>query len=385
MGRFCEAFFGRRPAPVAPFVAAAYPTSDLARRARCLSGVALEEGRVSPQPTPAIAHFGFLTLRQFSMIAFTNAIEPLRMANYLAEETIYRWSVYSLDAEPVAASNGLTVAQTQRLDESDLPDILFVCGGVDVQHAVDDALTHFLRRLARKRIIIGALCTGSYALAKAGLLDGYRCAIHWENLSALRETFPQIVFTQDLFVVDRDRCTCTGGIAPLDLVLHLITPRIGKALAAGISDQFIVERVRDGKDRQHIPLAARLGGYHRSLAQAAALMEANIEEPLSLEELARMTEVSQRQLQRLFRRSLGLTPAQYYINLRLRRARELLLQTDMPIMSITVACGFRSPCHFSKSYRSVFGHSPSHERRAPEREAALAGRGNAPPRPLTNA
>ena len=318
-----------------------------------------------PSPRSSPAHFGFLTLRQFSMIAFTNAIEPLRMANHLSRENIYRWSVYSVDGAPVAASNGLTVAQTERLDEANLPDVLLVCGGIDVQHVVDDALLHLLRRIARKRIVIGALCTGSYALAKAGLLDGYRCAIHWENLSALRETFPRTVFTPDLFVVDRDRYTCTGGIAPLDLMLHLIAPRIGKTLTAGISDQFIVERVRDGKDRQRIPLPARLGGYHKSLTQAAALMEANIEEPLSLEELAQMTEVSQRQLQRLFRRNLGVTPAQYYVNMRLRRARELLLQTDMPIMNITVACGFRSPCHFSKSYRSVFGHSPSHERREP--------------------
>ena len=319
----------------------------------------------SPRSPPT--HFGFLTLRQFSMIAFTNAIEPLRMANYLSREEIYRWTVYSVDGMPVPASNGLTVAQTAPIDESDLPDILFVCGGIDVQHVVDESLLQLLRRIARKRIVIGALCTGSYALAKAGLLDDYRCAIHWENLSALRETFPRTVFTPDLFVVDRDRCTCTGGIAPLDLMLHLIAPRIGKTLTAGISDQFIVERVRDGKDRQRIPLPARLGGYHKSLTQAAALMEANIEEPLSLEELAQMTEVSQRQLQRLFRRNLGVTPAQYYVNMRLRRARELLLQTDLPIMNITVACGFRSPCHFSKSYRSVFGHSPSRERRDPDR------------------
>jgi AraC family transcriptional regulator, glycine betaine-responsive activator len=325
---------------------------------------------MSLQPGTSLAHFGFLTLRQFSMIAFTNAIEPLRMANYLAAKTIYRWTVYTLDGTPAAASNGLTVAPTSRLDESNLPDILFVCGGVDVQHAVDDSLIHGLRKIARKRIILGGLCTGSYALARAGLLDGYRCAIHWENLSALRETFPGTVFTPDLFVIDRDRCTCTGGIAPLDLMLHLMAPRVGKTLAAGISDQFIVERVRDGKDRQRIPLAARLGGFHRSLTQAAGLMEANIEEPLSLDELASMTEVSQRQLQRLFRRSLGVTPAQYYVKLRLRRARELLLQTDMPIMNITVACGFRSPCHFSKSYRSVFGHSPSQERRGLDREAA---------------
>lgn len=326
--------------------------------------------RSSAPPT----HFGFLTLRQFSMIAFTNAIEPLRMANYLAEESIYRWSVYTLDGRPAPASSGLTVAPTERIDEAALPDILFVCGGVDVQHAVDEPLLLALRRLARARIVLGGLCTGAYALARAGLLDGYRCAIHWENLSALRESFPQTVFAPELFVVDRNRCTCTGGIAPLDLMLHLITPRIGKALAAGISDQFILERVRDANDPQRIPLANRLGGYHKSLTQAAALMEANVEEPLSLEELSRMSEVSQRQLQRLFRRSLGLTPAQYYLNLRLRRARELLLQTDMPIMSITVACGFRSPAHFSKSYRALFGHSPSRQRRNPGREAAPGSR-----------
>ena len=316
-------------------------------------------------------HFGFLTLRRFSMIAFISAIEPLRMANHLAVEAIYRWSVYTLEGVPVPASNGLTVTQTQRLDEAALPDILLVCGGIDVQHAVDDTLIRALRRIARRRITLGALCTGAYALARAELLNGYRCAIHWENLASLRETFPKILFTPDLFVVDRDRCTCTGGIAPLDLMLHLITPRIGKALAAGISDQFIVERVRDGADPQRIPLAVRLGGLHQTLSQAAALMEANIEDPLSIDEIARMSSVSQRQLQRLFRRALRQTPAQYYVGLRLRRARELLLQTDMPIMGITLACGFRSPAHFSKTYRAVFGRLPSHERTGADCPASM--------------
>src|SRR6185437_7714536 len=205
-----------------------------------------------------LTRFGFLTLRHYSMIAFTNAIEPLRMANYLAGETIYRWSVYSQDGAPEEASNGLAVAPTSRIGDSPPLDILFVCGGIDVPHAVDERLIHLLRRLARERVILVALCTGAYALARAGLLDGYRCAIHWENLWGLRETFPGIVFTPDLFVVDRDRCTCTGGIA----------------------EQFIVERIRDSKDRQRIPIAARLGGCHPSITQAAALMEANIEEPL---------------------------------------------------------------------------------------------------------
>ncbi len=314
-------------------------------------------------PPSPFSHFGFLTLRRYSMIAFTNAVEPLRMANYLAERELYRWSVYSLDGEPVPASNGLTVSPTRRLDESALPDILFVCAGVEVTRSVDDELLRLLRRLAQRRVPLGGLCTGAYALAKAGLLEGYRCAIHWENLWALRETFPRVVFTPELFAIDRDRYTCTGGIAPLDLVLNLITPRIGRTMAAGILEEFIVARVRDSKDRQHIPLAARLGGAHPSIAQAAQLMESNIEEPLSLEELAQLAEVSQRQLQRLFRRNLGLTPAQYYATVRLRHARQLLQQTAMPVMDVTVACGFRSPCHFSRSYRALFGHPPSRERR----------------------
>ena len=322
----------------------------------------LQEQSVQADPA-SFSHFGFLTLRRFSMIAFTNAVEPLRMANYLSGHELYRWSVYSLDGEPVAASNGLRVSPTRRLDETELPDILFVCAGIEVARAVDDELLRMLRRLAHKGVPLGGLCTGAYALAKAGLLEGYRCAIHWENLWALRESFPRIVFMPELFAIDRDRYTCTGGIAPLDLVLNLITPRIGRTLAAGISEEFILARIRDSNDRQHIPLAARLGGGHPSIAQAAQLMEANIEEPLSLEELAQLAEVSQRQLQRLFRRTLGITPAQYYAGVRLRHARELLQQTAMPVMDITVACGFSSPCHFSRSYRAQFGHSPSQERR----------------------
>jgi transcriptional regulator GlxA family with amidase domain len=331
---------------------------------------------VRADSSPPLTHFGFLTLRRFSLIAFTNAVETLRMANYLARESLYRWSVYSLDGAAVEASNGLTVAPTSSLSEAELPQILLVCGGADMPSAVDERLIELLQRLGRRQLVLGSLCTGAYALARAGLLDGYRCAIHWENLWELSEAFPRVVFSPDLFVIDRDRCTCTGGIAPLELILHLITPRIGRTLAAGISEQFILERIRDNKDRQRIPLLAQIGGAHSSIAQAVTLMEANIEEPLPLEELARMTEISQRQLQRVFQRSFGLTPAQYYVGLRLRRARELLQQTALPITSIALSCGFRSPCHFSKSFRAAFGNSPSRERRPPAEPHPAA----APPR-----
>ena len=309
-----------------------------------------------------IKHVGFLTLNNFSMIAFSNAIEILRMANYLLGEEVYQWSVITVDGQPVSASNGLAFANTQKIDFNNMPDVLLVCGGVNVQNAVSADVIKLLTQASKYNIWLGGLCTGSYALAKAGLLDGYKCTIHWENMASLCELFPTIQFMEELFVIDRNRCTCAGGTAPLDLMLAFVAARFGKNLVAEISDQFMMVRARDSKDQQHIPVAARVGYSHKALVEVSALMEANIDEPLTLDELARLAGLSQRHLQRMFRHTLSMTPMHYYLNLRLRRARALLLQTEMSIMSVTVACGFQSSCHFSKSYRTLFGYSPSMER-----------------------
>lgn len=309
-----------------------------------------------------IRHVGFLTLNNFSMIAFTNALEILRMANYLLGEEAYQWSALTVDGQAVAASNGLAFAKTTMLDPAHMPDVLLVCGGVDIQHAVNANVIKLLTHASKHNMWLGGLCTGSYALAKAGLLDGYKCTIHWENMASLCELFPTIQFMEELFVIDRNRCTCAGGTAPLDLMLAFVAARFGKNLVAEISDQFMMVRARDSKDQQHIPVAARVGYSHKALVEVSALMEANIEEPLSLDELARLAGLSQRHLQRMFRHTLRMTPMHYYLNLRLRRARALLLQTEMSVMSVTVACGFQSSCHFSKSYRTLFGYSPSIER-----------------------
>jgi transcriptional regulator GlxA family with amidase domain len=296
------------------------------------------------------------------MIALTSAVEPLRMANRLCQQEIYSWTIASLDGPPVASSNGLALAPTVALERCDALDVVFVCGGIDVQEAVTAPLLAALRRLAQHRVPLGALCTGGYALARAGLLDDCRAAIHWENMSALREEFPRIHFTDQLFAIDRERYTCSGGIAPLDLMLNMIGGDLGPALAARISEQFILDRIRNDQDRQHIPLQAQVGVFHERLIQAAALMEEHIEEPLSLDQLAAASGVSRRQIERLFKRHVGQVPTQYYLGLRLRRARELLLQTSMSITEITTACGFQSPPHFSKCYRNAFGHPPSAER-----------------------
>nr|WP_240702501.1 GlxA family transcriptional regulator [Trinickia terrae] len=317
----------------------------------------------SPLPPPA--HFGLLTLPNFSMIAFTSAIEVLRMTNYVARAEHYRWSVISADGVPVHASNGITLKPTQSIEEAGVPDVLIVCGGVRIRDAVGTPVQDLLTDLAQRGVPLGGVCTGAYALMSAGLLDGYRCAVHWENLPALHAEFPRVRFTEELFIIDRDRLTCTGGTAPLDMMLNLVGNRLGQNLAAQVSEQFILARIRGESDQQPIPVDARVGFTRAELIEAVRLMEANIEEPLSLDELAHLVQLSQRHLQRMFKVYLNISPTHYYLTLRLRRARELLRTTDASIARVTTDCGFHSPCHFSKAYRALFGHAPSLERRGP--------------------
>ena len=311
--------------------------------------------------------FVFLTLPNYSLIALSTAVEALRMANRVTQEDVFHWAIASLDGSPQRASSGLSISPTQLIETVGAVDIVFVCGGVDVEQAVTLELLSVLRRLAQRHVALGSLCTGGYALAKAGLLDKYKAVIHWENMSALQEQFPRVIFSDQLFAIDRDRYTCSGGIAPLDLMLNIIKDQLGRDIAPMISEQFILDRIRNDQDRQHVPLQARVGLFHENLIEAAALMESNIEEPLSLDEIAALVGVSRRQIERLFKRYVGEVPTKYYLDMRLRRARILLLQTAMSIMDIAVACGFQSPPHFSKCYRNLFGHTPSAERQLSRR------------------
>lgn len=324
--------------------------------------------------SPAVLRKGkyaFLTLANYSLIAVANALEPLRMANRLMGKDVYEWSVVTLDGQPSESSSGLKLTPATPLDKLGPVDILFVCGGINIREAVSPALVTALRRLAERRLSLGALCTGGYALAKAGLLDNFRATIHWENLSALREEFPRVLISDQLFTIDRNRFTCSGGTAPLDLMLNLIEGKLGPRISQRVSEQFIVDRVRKDRDRQYVPLRARVGVSHRGLIRVAQIMEENIEKPLSLERIAKATGLSRRQIERLFKRDLNCVPKRYYLEMRLRRARQLLLQTSMPIMDITAACGFQSPPHFSKCYRSQYGYPPSAERKIGEARAAV--------------
>jgi transcriptional regulator GlxA family with amidase domain len=315
-----------------------------------------------PSKLRAIRRIGFLTLNEYTMIALSSAIEVLRMANRLSGQDHYSWTILSVDGKPTSCSNGLSFADAKTYDDAGDLDMVLVCGGTHVERYVNERLVNLLRRISHDGVVLGSLCTGAYALVKSGLLDGYKCTVHWENMAGLREFHPRVQFQEELFVIDRDRITCTGGIAPADLMLSIVKSAFGKTLVADISNQFILERVRDGFDRQHIPMAARLGYNNSALVDIAALMEANFEEPLTAVELAKLAGLSLRQVQRMFQVSLETTPTKYYLQLRLRRARELLVQSQMSITQIAISCGFQSTCHFSKSYRALYGRTPRSER-----------------------
>ncbi len=308
---------------------------------------------------------GFVMIPKFSMIAFAGAIETLRLANRTSERHLYRYQVFSPDGGPVSASNGIEITPDGGLDEASPLDTIIVCSGIDVQRFRSKAVDSYLRRMARKNAAIGAVCTGSYILARAGLLDGYRCTIHWENLAGFIEEFPRIEIANELFEIDRNRFTCSGGTAAIDLMLNLIGRQHGHTLAAAIADQCMHDRIRDRHDRQRMSLPARLGVRHPKLLAVIELMEQNLEEPLTRTQLAQSAGLSTRQLERLFRKYLVRSPARYYLELRLDRARLLLLQTNMSVIDVALACGFVSASHFSKCYRDFFGRTPRKERGVP--------------------
>ena len=305
---------------------------------------------------------GFLLVPNFSMIAFSAAIEPLRVANRVAGEALFEWVIASANNAAVIASNGVQVDVTSAVETLSECRLVFICGGIDIQEHVDQSVFAVTRRLDRQGAVVGAICTGTYVLASAGLLNETRCTIHWENIDGLAEEFPHLEITNELFEIHDNYITCSGGTASLDMMLYLISQIYGQAIAAQVSDQFIHDRIRDPSDRQRMELRSRLGVSHPKLLTVVGLMEANLEEPLSQTGLALEAALSTRQLERLFRKYLSTTPTRYYLNLRLARARQLLRQTSLSILSVALACGFVSASHFSKCYRETYGKTPRAER-----------------------
>mgnify|MGYP001405837830 CR=1 FL=1 len=304
----------------------------------------------------------FLLVPRFSMIAFASALEPLRLANRTAGRPLYSWTLHSADGAAVRASSDIEIGVNGDYGAVKSTDLAVVCAGIDVETHAHRELISALRRLASFGARLGAVCTGTYVLAKAGLLNGYQSTIHWENHPSLITEFPSLEVTLELFEIDRNRLTCAGGTAAADMMLSMISRDHGPALAAEVADQLIHHRIREADERQRMDLRLRLGVAHPKLLAVVARMEEAIEQPRSCAELADEACVSTRQLERLFARYLGMSPTRYYLTLRLERARQLLRQTSQPVLSVAMSCGFVSASHFSKSYNERFGHTPTAER-----------------------
>lgn len=314
------------------------------------------------QPIKTPQQVAFLLIPDFSMMAFTSSVEPLRAANREADKELYAWTTLSADGGEVVASNGIVLKPGGSVHEERSVDTLFVCGGLRASRFRDERTFGRLRALARTGVAMGGVCTGPLVLARADLLRGYRCTIHWENVSAFVEMYPQLNITATLYEIDRDRYTCSGGTAPLDMMINSIALDHGQDLAVRVSEMMLHHVMRHPHDTQRLSVQHRTGISHAKLLGAIAHMEAYLENPVDVPGIAEASGLSKRQLERLFRDKLGKTPSRYYLELRLDRARLLLRQTEMPILQVAVASGFHSASYFARCYRSQFGRSPKEER-----------------------
>lgn len=314
-------------------------------------------------PSSAPTHFVFLLMEDYTHLAFSCAIEPLRIANLVSGEELYRWTLISPDGRTARCSHGSTVSVQAGLEPLHRDDFLMVISGLNVQDHISPDILKFLRRCRAHGTQIGALCSGAYVLAQTGFLDGEDAAIHWAYHELFAEKFPAIKLKKSVFVADARHVTASGGAAAADLMLHLISRDHGRDLAIEVADQMVYNAVREGDAEQRLSLQSRHNLRNGHLIRAIRLIEASIETPLSPTEVAAHLGISTRQLERLFMRYMKTTPKRFIMEMRLQRARILIQQTDDSISEIAMACGFNSTSHFSKVYRAQYGSTPIGDRR----------------------
>lgn len=295
------------------------------------------------------------------MIPFSCVVDSLRTANRLSESTLYEWYYYAPDNTPVSASCGITVPTEPLSKASDL-ETLVVCGPNTAQNFNDSNTLKILQNLDKQKVNLGSVSSGSFVLAKAGLLDQCRCTIHWENIPVFKELYPHLDVAFTLYEINHRRFTCSGGTAALDMMLKLIENQYGRPLAQGISQQFQHDRIRTDIDSQQMADRIDLAMSAPKLIDVINLMESNIENPLALPAIAERCHLSLRQIERLFHKYRSVTPSQYYLSIRLSHAKQLLLNTNRSVIDISIATGFETQSYFTACYRKYFGSSPRSHR-----------------------
>ena len=314
-----------------------------------------------------VVRFGFFIPSNFSLIALGSAVDPLRIANMVAGKGIFEYTVIG-DCAGVRSSDGIVVMPELDVGVDCNVDAMFVVGPNPVPPALPAGLMDWFHKLSRDRVSFGGIDTGSYFLARSGMLRGYRCTIHWEDRDILTESFEDVVVSNRVFEIDRDRYTCSGGIAPLYMMCELIEMYAGiKSLGKRVLELLIASRTAvDALQPSAIEFYS--GAQIEKLNEALRLMRSNTEDPLDVPEIASIVGVSVRQLQRYFREKFGKSMSRIYLELRLQRARMLVSRTGLEIEEIAARTGFKSQSHFTFRYHELFGRAPSVERRALKRD-----------------
>jgi transcriptional regulator GlxA family with amidase domain len=318
---------------------------------------------------PLLEEVGLFIIPGFSLLTFSAVLDVLRQCNRVTGEKLYRWHVLSEDGKAVDCSGGVTIDCDASLGESPKLDFLMVFAGINAERYHNKSVFTRLRAIAKAGCSLGSASSGTYILARAGLLENHRCTVHWEDMECFKEAFPMLQVSNEVYEIDGDRITSSGGISVIDAILARVREQHGRALAAQVADILMQERIRDGQDLQRMPLPVRLGVNHPRLVQAIELIECNLERPYSQGELASRVGLSSRQIERLFRRYLDVTPSQYALQHRLKRARQLLRNTSMGVLEVAVVLGFTTASHFTKSYKQHFQLTPSEDR-----QQVLAGK-----------
>lgn len=308
--------------------------------------------------------FDLYLMPDFSLQASSSVIEVLRLANETLSWEAYGWRLLTLDGDPLRSGCGTRIVPdlswekvrgVQSARGTDAHPV--VCGGNLVPERFRP-LEFWLRECRYRQRRIVAIGSGLYALARTGLAKGRRCAVHWEQFPAFTEAFPEITAVQTAFEIDDDLYTCPAGDAAFDMFLSIVERDFGRSAVNRICEKAIAHRVREKGERQRLPMQTRLGIGHQPLIAIVERMEAHIGEPMALERVVDASSLSRRQVERLFRRELGQSPARYYLNMRLERAQLLLRTSSLSVVEIAIACGFVSASHFSKTYRETYGVTP---------------------------
>ena len=305
-----------------------------------------------------VRRIGFLLLPEFPLYALVPAIEALRLANQNRGRRLYDWQLISHDGCPVSAGNGMQMSVHCGIaDAQFLPALVVVAGNHPLAH-ITRALLIWLRRLDRHGALLGAIDTGLFALAEAGLMSGRVGTLHWEAIALFRERYPAIAIKEQLLVFDRSLMSCAGGHAALDMMLHLIAKEHGPALAQRVANGFVQPAIRHETDPQRASIDTLLGDRRARFRRVLKIIEENFSSPLGFAALCRQSGLSPHRLAAVVRDATGFPPMRYYLKLRLAGARTALFYGDDAVEDIAGAFGFSCPEVFSRAFKAEFGMPP---------------------------